>query len=80
MCSDFNEQTETVFGEPVVFRRLTLGERRIEVGSHKGEVTPFALIGRVNGGDLELWKSNGRWRENDQPHFRDLAITAGASA
>lgn len=71
MMCDFNECSETVMGEPVVFRRLTLGERK----SNRGEISPFSLLGRVNGGDLELWKSNGRWRENDKAHPRDLAIS-----
>lgn len=74
---EFNEQGETVYGEAVVFRRLTIAERKVYVGK-QGIVSPFGLIGRVNGNDLELWKLNGRWREDEKPHPRDLAITADA--
>ena len=77
-CSDFTDRTETVMGQPVAYRKLTLVERRITVGKQRGDVSPFALIGRVNGGSLELWKANGRWREDDQPHPLDLAISVPA--
>lgn len=73
---DFDQRCETVHGEPVAYRRLTLAERK----SDAGEISAFALIGRVAGGDLELWKANGRWREDDRPHPRDLAITLPKSA
>jgi hypothetical protein len=70
-AAEYTQRAETVHGEPVVYRRLSLAERK----SDRGEVSDFALVGRVAGGDLELWKANGRWRENDAPYFRDLAIT-----
>lgn len=73
---DFTHQAETVHGEPVCYRRLTLAERK----DNRGEVSAFALIGRVAGGDLELWKANGRWRENDSAHPRDLAISLPVGA
>jgi hypothetical protein len=78
MDSEFNQRTETVLGELVLYRQLTVDERRIKAGKRKGEVSAFSLIGRVNGGDLELWKANGRWREDEKPHARDLAIAEPA--
>jgi hypothetical protein len=80
MSADYNERGETVFGAPVVFRRLTLCERRIDAGENRGGFSSFALEGRIDGGPLELWKANGRWRENDKAHPSDLAITADAHA
>jgi hypothetical protein len=70
-AADYTHRAETVHGEAVVYRRLSLAERKTDLG----EISNFALVGRVAGGDLELWKANGRWREDDSPHFRDLAIT-----
>lgn len=35
-------------------------------------VPPFALVGRQNGGQLELWQEDGEWREDGAAHPLDI--------
>ena len=64
------ERTQTVSGRAVQFRRMD------------EPVGPFFLIGALEIApghipDLgaELWRADGRWREDGQPHELDLAVT-----
>ena len=65
----------TVLGYPVEYRRLSDVERAI-VGPGGGfvDLSPFVYIGRVAGRALEMWKENGRYREDDTAHPLDLAL------
>ncbi len=65
----------TVLNGRVEFRRLSDVERSIfGPGGVFVDLSPFVFIGRVNGGDLEMWKENGRYREDESPHPYDLAL------
>ncbi len=69
MAQEFDRAGGTVNGLPVEFRRLDAEERAIH-----GVAGPWAYIGFVRGEGPELWKNNGRWREDESPHPLDLAI------
>lgn len=61
--------THTVFGKPVQFCRL----REPVAGG-------YVFAGRVQGGHLELWRDNGRWREDETGHPLDLVLVAQRGA
>ena len=60
---EFDRRGETVLGRPVIFCRL------------KQPVAGFIYAGRVDGGFLDMWTEDGRWREDGVAHPLDLALT-----
>jgi hypothetical protein len=77
ISTTFDRHCFTVLGRPVDYRRLTIEERTAKRANGATEFTPWGYIGRVDGGSLELWKDNGRWREDDSAHPLDLAVVMG---
>jgi len=61
---EFDRSTTTVLGRPVDFVRLDQPSGG------------FVYCGRVDGGSLEMWTEQGRWREDASPHPLDLALVA----
>jgi hypothetical protein len=64
----FDRLTETVHGARVVYARL------------KEPVGEFVYAGRVEGGELQLWTEDGRWRDSGEAHPFDLALTRAQGA
>lgn len=71
MPTRYDRVCETVDGDTVQFRRLADRERETPAG-----LIPWVYLGLVNGSGPEMWKANGRWREDETPHPFDLAIAA----
>lgn len=76
MLKDFNRVCATVMGVRVEYRRLSDEEREIRIPGATVQLSEFVYIGRVSGAALEMWKENGRYREDEAAHPWDLALTS----